>query len=53
MMGLDPRRVDLLTLTEFRAMFAGFAAFHGSEQAAISRSEYEAILAEEMAAGRA
>lgn len=53
MIPLDPRRVDALTLAEFRAMFAGFAQFHAGAQDEISRDEYEAVLAEEMAAGRA
>lgn len=53
MMGLDARRVDALTLPEFRAMLDGFASFHGGGSTDVSRDEYEAILAEEMAAGRA
>jgi hypothetical protein len=53
MMLVDPRRIDALALPEFRAMFSGFATFHGGGNSEISRDEYEAVLAEEIAAGRA
>jgi len=51
-MGLDPRRVDALTLGEMKVMFEGFAAMHGGGETGISREEYEDVLAEEIAAGR-
>lgn len=34
-------------------MFSGFAEFHGGGEPEITRDEYEAVLAEEIAAGRA
>lgn len=52
-MGLDPRTVDQLTMPEFAVMFEGFASFHGAGPKDVTREEYEAVLAEEIAAGRA
>lgn len=53
MMGFTPAEVRKMTPSEFFAAWAGFESMHKAKDDAPGEDEYLAVLAEEIAAGRA